>query len=70
MYSLERASVQGSPLGFLPEVTCVRGTVSSRVTITNGTLYLYYGRIVLWLDDFMRVCSRKEAPAFTEAKPY
>lgn len=38
MYSLERASVQGSPLGFLPEVTCVRGTVSSRVTITNGTL--------------------------------
>lgn len=32
MYSLECARVQGSPFHFFPEVTCIRGTVSSQVT--------------------------------------
>lgn len=75
MYSLECASIHGSPLGFFPEVTCIKGTVSSQVTnlwafaISNGILYttseLFCGWIILCISVFSR-----RTPVFTETSPY
>lgn len=71
VYSLECARVQGSPFDLFPEVTCIRGTVSSQVTNLGFCNHkrltlIIQKRIILQMNDFMLFCSPKEDTIFSQ----